>query len=75
MENIVPSFKVFSLYVCFVCAGTCVAVCDANVKASPPHMCGHRSEGSLRCHSFGAIYFFLKKIFVTGSLIGLELAK
>lgn len=36
MENIVPSFKVFSLYVCFVCAGTCVAVCDANVKASPP---------------------------------------
>lgn len=36
MENIVPSLKVFSLYVCFVCAGTCVAVCDANVKAPPP---------------------------------------
>lgn len=77
MENIVPSFKVFSLYVCFVCAGTCVAVCDANVKAflPAPRMCGHRSEGSLRCHSFGAIYFFKKIFFVTGSLIGLELAK
>lgn len=78
MENIVPSFKVFSLHVCYVCADTCVAVCDAHVKASLSLslcMCEHRSEGSFRCHSFGAIYFFYYYFSVTGSLIGLKPAK
>lgn len=71
MENIVPSFKVFSLHVCYVCADTCVAVCDAHVKASLSLslcMCEHRSEGSFRCHSFGAIYFFFIIIFLSQGL-------
>lgn len=62
-----PSFKVFSLHVCFACACTCVALHDAHVQ-----MCVCE-EAVFNAIPLAPSIFF--KFFVTGSLIGLELAK